>query len=61
MIGIWKLNEAESKIGAGMAKNTRSFMRLRGDGLKITVDGIDSAESRCIASGRASSMEKTTQ
>ena len=42
MIGIWKLNEAESKIGAGMAKNTSVVYEAAGDGLKITVDGIDS-------------------
>jgi hypothetical protein len=41
MIGTWKLNDAESKISAGMGKNTSVVYEAAGDSLKVTVDGVD--------------------
>jgi len=41
MMGKWKLNEAESKISAGMPKNTSVVYEAAGDSVKITVDGVD--------------------
>ena len=41
-MGTWKLNEAKSKIGAGMTKNVTVVWEMVGDKVKVTVDGIDS-------------------
>jgi hypothetical protein len=41
MMGKWKLNEAESKISAGVPKNTSVVYEAAGDSVKITVDGVD--------------------
>ncbi len=41
-MGTWKLNEAKSKIGAGMTKNMTVVYEMAGDKLKVTVDGINS-------------------
>ena len=41
-MGTWKLNEAKSKIGAGMTKNMTVVYEMAGDKLKVTVDGITS-------------------
>jgi hypothetical protein len=51
-IGIWRLNEAKSKIGAGAPKNTTLIYEAAGDNVKITVDGID-------ATGKATHNEWT--
>ncbi len=40
-IGTWKLNEAKSKLAAGMAKNTTVVYEAAGDQVKVTVDGVD--------------------
>jgi hypothetical protein len=40
-MGTWKLNEAKSKIGPGMPKNTTVVYASAGDSVKITVDGVD--------------------
>jgi hypothetical protein len=40
-MGTWKLNEAKSKFGAGVAKNNTAIYEAVGDNIKITVEGID--------------------
>src|SRR5580692_5213465 len=40
-LGTWKLNEAKSKIGAGMPKNLTVKYEAAGDNIKATVDGVD--------------------
>jgi hypothetical protein len=40
-MGTWKLNEAKSKIAAGMPKNHTVVYEAAGDSVKITVDGTD--------------------
>lgn len=40
-IGTWKLNEAKSKIDAGMPKNLTVVYEVAGDKIKATVDGVD--------------------
>jgi hypothetical protein len=40
-IGTWKLNEAKSKMPAGMGKNTTVSYLEQKDKIKITVDGVD--------------------
>jgi hypothetical protein len=40
-LGTWKLNEAKSKIGAGLPKNTTVRYEAVGDKIKVTVDGVD--------------------
>src|SRR5262245_3039697 len=40
-MGTWKLNEAKSKIPAGMGKNTMVVYAADGENVKITVDGVD--------------------
>ena len=40
-MGNWKLNEAKSKIPAGVAKNTTVVYEASGDSVKGTVDGVD--------------------
>ncbi len=44
-MGTWKLNEAKSKIPAGMAKNVTVVYEAAGDSVKATVDGVDSKGS----------------
>lgn len=39
--GTWKLNEAKSKLGAGMAKNNTVVYADSGDSVKVTIDGTD--------------------
>lgn len=41
-IGTWKLNEAKSKLSAGVPKNTTVVYEAAGDNVKITVEGTDS-------------------
>lgn len=40
-MGTWKLNEAKSKLAAGMPKNNTVVYEAAGDSVKITIDGID--------------------
>jgi hypothetical protein len=40
-IGTWKLNEAKSKLSAGLPKNTTVTYEAAGDQIKATVDGVD--------------------
>lgn len=40
-IGTWKLNEAKSKIPAGVGKNTTVVYAPAGDMMKVTTDGVD--------------------
>ena len=40
-MGTWKLNEAKSKLAAGVAKNSTVVYEAAGDQVKITVDGVD--------------------
>jgi hypothetical protein len=40
-MGTWKLNEAKSKIPAGMGKNRTVVYTEQGDKVKVTVDGVD--------------------
>ena len=40
-IGTWKLNEAKSKIAAGMPKNSTVVLEETGDNVKVTIDGMD--------------------
>ena len=42
-LGTWKLNEAKSKIPAGMMKNTSVVYTAEGDQYKAVVDGVDGA------------------
>ena len=38
-LGTWKLNEAKSKVPAGMMKNTTVTYTEEGDSVKVTTDG----------------------
>jgi len=38
--GTWKLNEAKSKLAAGMNKNTTVTYEVSGDSVKVTLDGV---------------------
>ena len=40
-LGTWKLNEAKSKIPAGVSKNVTVKYEAAGDSIKATVDGVD--------------------
>ena len=40
-LGTWKLNEAKSKIDAGLPKNLTVVYTAAGDSVKATVDGVD--------------------
>jgi hypothetical protein len=40
-MGTWKINEAKSKVPAGMGKNTTVVYAPAGDMVKVTVDGVD--------------------
>ena len=42
-VGTWKINEAKSKVAAGMAKNTTVVYTAVGDSYKCVVDGVDAA------------------
>ena len=42
-VGTWKINEAKSKVVAGMAKNTTVVYTASGDSYKCVVDGVDAA------------------
>jgi hypothetical protein len=38
-MGTWKLNEAKSKLGAGVPKNNTVTYEAAGDSVKVTIDG----------------------
>jgi hypothetical protein len=40
-MGTWKLNEAKSKLGPGVPKNTTVVYEAAGDSVKVTIDGTD--------------------
>jgi len=40
-MGTWKLNEAQSKIPAGSAKNMTVVYAMSGDSVTLTTDGVD--------------------
>jgi hypothetical protein len=40
-MGTWKLNEAKSKIPAGMMKNTTVTYSMDGDNVKVVTDGTN--------------------
>ncbi len=40
-MGTWKLNEAQSQIGAGLPKNSTVVYAAAGENVKVTVDGVD--------------------
>jgi hypothetical protein len=40
-LGTWKLNEAKSKLGAGIPKNLTVVYEAAGDNIKGTIDGVD--------------------
>jgi hypothetical protein len=42
-LGTWKLNEAKSKIPAGVGKNTTVVYALSDSDFKVTTDGVDAA------------------
>ncbi len=42
-IGTWKLNEAKSKIPAGVGKNTTVVYSTAGSDIKVTTDGVNAA------------------
>ena len=42
-MGTWKLNDAKSKLIAGMPKNDTVVYATAGDDVKVTVDGVDGA------------------
>jgi hypothetical protein len=44
-MGTWKLNEAKSKIGAGMPKNDTVVYAQTGEDVTITVDGTDGSKA----------------
>ena len=41
MMGIWKLNEAKSKVGPGAPKNNIVVYEAAGDDVNVTIDGTD--------------------
>jgi hypothetical protein len=41
-MGTWKLNEAKSKIPAGVTKNSTVVFEAAGDSVKVTIDGTTS-------------------
>jgi len=42
-IGTWKLNEAKSKIPAGVGKNTTVVYSAAGSDITVTTDGVDAS------------------
>ncbi len=41
-LGTWKLNEAKSKLTAGVPHNNTVVYEAAGDSIKVTIDGTDS-------------------
>lgn len=52
MLGTWKLNEAKSKLAAGVPKNNTVTYEVAGDDIKCTIEGVD-------AQGNATHIEWT--
>jgi hypothetical protein len=48
-MGTWTLNEAKSKMPAGMGKNTTVVYAEQGDKIKVTVEGVDKEGKRTHA------------
>jgi hypothetical protein len=42
-MGTWKLDEAKSKVPAGLPKNSTVIYAADGDNIKVTTDGTDGA------------------
>jgi hypothetical protein len=42
-MGTWKLDEAKSKVPAGLPKNSTVIYTANGDNIKVTTDGTDGA------------------
>ena len=42
-MGTWKLNEAKSKIPAGVGKNTTVVYSAAGSDIKVTTDGVNAS------------------
>jgi hypothetical protein len=42
-MGTWKLNEAKSKLAAGMPKNSTVVNTADGDNVKVAIDGTDAS------------------
>jgi hypothetical protein len=42
-MGTWKMNEAKSKVSAGLPKNSTVTYEAAGDSIKVTIDGTDAA------------------
>jgi len=42
-MGAWKLDEAKSKIPAGVGKNTTVVYSAAGSDIKVTTDGVDAS------------------
>jgi hypothetical protein len=42
-VGSWKLNDAKSKVPAGVSKNVTVVYTAAGDSYKCVVDGVDAA------------------
>ena len=42
-LGTWKLNEAKSRIPAGVGKNTTVVYSAEGSDIKVTTDGVNAA------------------
>jgi hypothetical protein len=40
-MGTWQLNEAKSKMGAGISKNSTVVYEAAGDSVKVSLDGTD--------------------
>jgi hypothetical protein len=40
-LGTWKMNEAKSKIGPGLPKNSTVVTTADGDNMKVAIDGTD--------------------
>jgi hypothetical protein len=51
-MGTWKLNEAKSKFPPGAPKNHTVTYEAAGDGIKVTIDGVD-------GTGKATHVEWT--
>jgi hypothetical protein len=58
-MGTWKLNEAKSKLAAGLPKNTSVRYEAAGDSTKATVDGVDPHGKPTHTCGSASSTART--
>jgi hypothetical protein len=43
-LGTWKLNEAKSKIPAGVGKNTTVVYSAAGSDIQVTTDGVNAAD-----------------